>query len=79
MSSPATLPVPILHATPVLDRYTFGQIQQAGDDLGEPGLLAGVIEGQKRFCYAACRFLTREPEDCMKCPERTECHRAFAI
>jgi hypothetical protein len=79
MSGPATLSMPILTAAPVLDRFTFGQIQEAADAIGEPGLLAGVIKGDKCFRYAACRFLTRETQDCVECPERTECHRAFAI
>jgi len=79
MSSPTTLSNPIVDAGHAVDRYTLGEIRRAGNAIGVPDLVARVIEGQKRFCYAACRFLTRDTEDCAKCPERAECHGAFPI
>lgn len=67
-----------LEAGHIIDRYTLGEIRQAGVVIGVPDLAVRVIEGQQLFCYAACRFLTRNTEDCAKCPERTECHRTLA-
>ena len=77
MSSPATLSIPIVTTGHVVDRYTLGEIRQAGEAIGVLDLAVRVIEGQQRFRYAACRFLTRNTEDCAKCPERPECHRTL--
>lgn len=60
-----------------IERYTLGQIREAGRALGDGTLLRRVVAGEKLASYAACRFLTVQTEDCMQCPERAECHRAL--
>lgn len=62
----------------MIERYTLGEIRKAGRKLGDEALLGRVLQGSKVDSQAACRFLTTDPELCVQCSERAECHGVLA-
>ena len=62
-----------------VERFTLGEIRAAGRAMGKPDLMFRVLKGGDDAGYTVCRFLSREAQDCVKCPERAKCHRALAV
>lgn len=60
-----------------IDRYTLGEVREAATALADDALLFRVIGGSELAGYKVCRFLSSESEDCVKCPERTQCHSSL--
>ena len=77
MTSPATLPVPIVGIN--VDRYTIGQIGAAARTLGDDTLLARVVEGSEHAIETVRRFLVGDFEYPAQRPESSEGHSPFAV
>jgi hypothetical protein len=91
MSSPTTVPVPIValdmsgwfvqphEDVRVIDRHTLGQIRDAADALGDTTLFARVVQGCELAIETVSRFLMGEFQDVAQGTESTQRHSPFTI